>query len=105
VRRRIILTPEAVADIGEAYRWYSGQRLGLGDEFLACLEETYALIADHPEQYPLRLDNYRRALVRRFPYAVYFEHDDLAVLVLIVFHCAGNPVRLARRLRDREPEN
>ncbi|MHC1765410.1 MAG: type II toxin-antitoxin system RelE/ParE family toxin [Verrucomicrobiia bacterium] len=103
VPRRIILTPEAVADIGEAFRWYAAQRQALGDEFLACLEATYALIAEHPEHFPFRFDSFRRALVRRFPYAAYFEHDELTVIVHCVFHCARDPARLARRLRGPEP--
>jgi hypothetical protein len=32
---RLLLAPEAQADLAEAYAWYESQRGGLGSEFLA----------------------------------------------------------------------
>jgi plasmid stabilization system protein ParE len=92
------LLPEAVADVAGAFAWYEQQRLGLGNELLKCLDEAYAQLAEHPLHYPIRFDSFRRILIRRFPYAVYFEHDEKAVFVHYVFHCSQNPERLARRL-------
>ena len=99
VRRKIILVPEAVNDAAAAYAWYEGEAPGLGDDFLRCLEKAYALIAEHPLHYPVRFDSFRRILVRRFPYAVYFEHDDDTILIHYVFHCAQAPEKLSQRLK------
>jgi toxin ParE1/3/4 len=99
VARQIILTPEAKTDASDAYRWYEGQERGLGDDFLDCLESAFLQIADRPARYPIRFDDFRRILIRRFPYAVYFDHDDNAVYIYYVFHCSQNPVKLTKRLR------
>ena len=99
VPRAIILVPEAVADVTAAYDWYEGETSGLGEAFLICLEEAYALIAQHPLHYPVRFDSFRRILIRRFPYAVYFEHDDKSIFIHYVFHCSQAPERLGRRLK------
>jgi toxin ParE1/3/4 len=95
----VILLPEAVADVADGYAWYEKQELGLGEEFLACLEGAYALIAAYPLHYPVRFDSFRRILVRRFPYAVYFDHDEQTVFVHYVFSCAQDPQKLVCRLK------
>ena len=35
MRPRLLLEPEAQADLAEAFDWYEAQRTGLGSEFLA----------------------------------------------------------------------
>ena len=96
--RAIILLPEAVIDAGNAFKWHDQQASGLGNDFLADLERAYQLIAETPAHYPVRFDSFRRILVKRFPYAIYFEYDDKAVFVHCVFHCAQDPVKLMSRL-------
>jgi toxin ParE1/3/4 len=95
----VILLPEAVTDVANGYGWYENQELGLGEEFLRCLERAYALIAAHPLHYPVRFDSFRCILVRRFPNAVYFDHNEQTVFIHYVFHCAQDPERLVRRLK------
>lgn len=101
--RDIVLLPEAVADVAEAYQWYESQHAGLGDEFLGCLAAAYSRIAAQPLHYPVRFDSFRRILLRRFPHAVYFEHDAATIFVHYVFHCAQHPGKLTRRLRKPNP--
>jgi hypothetical protein len=43
-------------------------------------------------------DNYRRGLLRRFPYGVFYEHFQGTVTVYGVFHTARDPERWRRRL-------
>lgn len=52
------------------------------------------------EHFPVRFDDVRRVLVCRFPYAVYFYHDDMNVFVTYVFHMAQNPRKLLERPRN-----
>jgi len=103
VVRDIILLPEAVADVAQAYWWYERQQAGLGDEFLQCLEAAYTCITNQPLHYPVRFDSFRRILLRRFPYAVYFEHDAANIYVHYVFQCAQHPEKLPRRLHKPNP--
>ena len=98
--RAVVFLAEVESDIGEAYWWYEEKDLGLGDEFLRCLEEAFSRISGHPEHFPIRFDDVRRVLVRRFPYAVYFYHDDANVFITYVFHTAQNPRKLFERPRS-----
>jgi hypothetical protein len=59
VRKQVILVPEALTDAAGAYSWYEEQAVGLGDQFLECLEATYALVAEQPLTYPIRFDSFR----------------------------------------------
>ena len=98
--RQVVLLPEAESDLDAAYWWYEERDAGLGDEYLRCVEEAFARIAANPLLYPRRFDDSRRILIRRFPYAIYFEHDEETVTVQFVFHCAQDPVKLDERLRE-----
>jgi plasmid stabilization system protein ParE len=100
VTRQIILAPEAKSDVADAYGWYENQMQGLGDDFLTCLESAFLQIAQNPTRYPIRFDHFRRILIRRFPYAIYFDHDARAVYIYYVFHFSQNPMKLRKRLRS-----
>jgi plasmid stabilization system protein ParE len=43
--------------------------------------------------------NTRRALLKRFPYAVYFAVDNEIIVVLAVFHTSRDPESWRRRSR------
>ncbi len=95
-----ILIPEAQADVEDAYLWYEEQSLGLGMEFLRCVEAVLQSIQRTPQIYPVVHETYRRALVRRFPFAIFYEIDEAAnrCVVYSVFHCSQNPTKWRRRL-------
>ncbi|WP_295456937.1 type II toxin-antitoxin system RelE/ParE family toxin [uncultured Thiodictyon sp.] len=93
-----VIAPEAAKDIDDAYGWYEGQRPGLGEEFLGCVDAVIQAIGRMPELYSKVHKEYRRALVRRFPYAIFYEHIAETVMVYCVFHTSRNPQRWRRRL-------
>ena len=41
---------------------------------------------------------YRRALTRRFPYAVFYERSEAAVAICAVFHTSRDPDKWRQRL-------
>jgi plasmid stabilization system protein ParE len=51
-----------------------------------------------PESYPIVYEGFRRALVRRFPYAIFYESEDQAITVFGAFHTSRNPAKWQRRL-------
>src|SRR5437870_8727410 len=94
----LITAPEAEQDIDEAYAWYERRRVGLGEEFLTCVDACIQAIRRTPEMHPLVHENYRRSLVRRFPYAVFYEYADDKVVVYCVIHTARDPAKWRERL-------
>lgn len=96
----VVLLPEAKKDVARAYRWYEEQSIGLGMEFLRCLEVMLISIQRTPSIYPTVQGTCRRAILRRFPYAVFFDIEEArdACIVYSVFHCAQNPDKWQERL-------
>jgi plasmid stabilization system protein ParE len=96
VVREAVITDEASEEVSVAYFWYEGQELGLGDRFLGALKHSIQAAAAQPDFFPLRFDEVRSITLQKFPYTVYFEHDDQFVYVLSVFHGSRDPSRLNR---------
>lgn len=92
---RLIVQPEAEADLDEAFRWYEARHERLGHEFLEEASHTFARIAEQPLRYALIHRKARRALLRRFPYVVLYVARGEQVFVLAVLHQRRNP-RLER---------
>jgi plasmid stabilization system protein ParE len=94
----LIIAPEAEQDLAEAYGWYERQRVGLGEDFLSCVDACIRAICRTPEMHSAVHENYRRGLVRRFPYAVFYEYANDTVTVYCVFHTSRNPEKWRQRL-------
>jgi plasmid stabilization system protein ParE len=94
----LILAPEIEEDIAAAYGWYEARRPGLGEDFLSALEACLESIRRHPEMYALTHETYRRALLRRFPYGVFYEYSREVIVVYGVFHTSMNPDKWRMRL-------
>jgi toxin ParE1/3/4 len=95
--RTLVFRPEAAAEVHEAFRWYETQRRGLGLEFLDRLEETLNRVRENPDQYPVVHRHVRRALVRRFPFGVFYIIEDQQIVVLSVFHGSRDPTQWRSR--------
>lgn len=89
--RPVRVTPRAASELDAAFAWYELQRGGLGTEFLRAVEAALAGAARHPAMYPAVHGRVRRALLRRFPYGVFYLEEPDAVVVLGVIHAHQDP--------------
>jgi plasmid stabilization system protein ParE len=94
----LIVAYEAEQDIAQAYAWYESQRVGLGEDFLGRLDACIRTVLRNPEMYAFVHETYRRALVRRFPYAMAYEYENEAVTIYCVFHTSRDPNKWRERL-------
>ena len=94
----LVVAPEAELDVAEGYIWYEKRRIGLGEEFLGSIKACLESVRRRPEMYPLVHESYRRALIRRFPYAVFYEYAQETVTVYSVFHTSRDPDKWRERL-------
>ena len=53
----LIIAPEVEQDLAEAYAWYEARRVGLGEEFLSCVDGCIAAICRMPEMYTIVHEN------------------------------------------------
>lgn len=87
----LILREEAEQDLKEAYGWYESQRQNLGIEFIDEIEATINKIEETPQRYGKIYKNIRRALCKRFPFAVYFMEANQNIVVIGVLHQRRHP--------------
>lgn len=86
MKRKLLIRRKAQAEIRSAAKWYDKRRAGLGDELLAEVGQTLAIITRRPEMFPVVYLSARRALLDRFPYAVYFVTTDKLVAIVAFLH-------------------
>ena len=88
---RIEIREEADAEIFDAYHWYEQQLTGLGQRFINELEIVLEKITSNPLHYKIATSIYRQAAIKSFPFVVYFEVNDNAIIVYSVFHTKRKP--------------
>jgi plasmid stabilization system protein ParE len=88
----VIFTPRARAELIDAQDWYENEAPGLGRRFRAAVEAVVQRMSAAPRQFPVIYKNARRALLRRFPYALIFVIEaDETLTVIACFHSSRDP--------------
>ena len=91
MKNSLITKKLAKGDILEANSWYENKKKGLGKEFLNELEDIYNRIQNNPNQFPVINHLYRKAVLRKFPFIVFFIIEEDKIYVIAVFHVSRNP--------------
>ncbi len=94
--------PEVEEDVFNGYVWYETKSRGLGEDFLRMFYASANEIPWNPLLYPKVYKDFRRRLIRRFPYAIYFTIENDQIIVFGFFHCARNPQVVKTTLQNRE---
>jgi plasmid stabilization system protein ParE len=84
VAHDVVFRPQAVKDALEVHAWYETRRAGLGREFGQAMEALITRIADNPLLFHRVHSETRRAVLPRFPYAIYFRIVETQVIVLAI---------------------
>jgi plasmid stabilization system protein ParE len=87
----VVFLPAAQAEAREAQDRYESEAAGLGARFRAELDYAAQRLAANPLQFPAAFGDIRRALLRRFPYMLFFRIIDSAVFVIACFHSSRDP--------------
>lgn len=87
----VYFLPAAAAELSAAQEWYDARAEGLGDRFFAAVDSVLPRIGDNPRQFPVAHDDLRRALVTRFPYALFFRVETEGVYVVACAHTSRAP--------------
>lgn len=99
---RLGVSAEAELEIFEAALRYERERADLGFRFEAQVDTIFARVLENPFQFPEIDEGARRALVRDFPYGVFFTLEDDLVTVLAVLHLHRHPDTWKRGRHDIE---
>ena len=78
-------------DLAGGFGYYEGQTEGLGEAFLATVDSAFDAIERYPQMFARIHGEVRRAIVSRFPHAVFYRVEAKRVVVLAVLHTARDP--------------
>ena len=87
----LVLTDAAERDIDAAAIWYENESTGVGKQFLDAVGAALSRVEEDPHNFPVVHRDKRRALLKRFPYALYFRLDSPKVVVVGCFHGRRSP--------------
>jgi plasmid stabilization system protein ParE len=91
VKRTVIFRPAAEQELREAFDWYEQRRVGLGGQFEEEVDRTVARVQDNPLAFPRVHGPLHRALMRRFPYALFYLIVPNKIIIVSVFHGRRDP--------------
>lgn len=97
--RPVLFAREARTKLIDAQDWYENEAPGLGLHFRTAVDAVIERMAVNPRLFPVVYKNIRRALLRRFPYALLFViGPDEALTVIACFHGSRDPVHWQQRM-------
>lgn len=100
--RPIEISPDAAQDSDDAYSWYERKEPGLGMRFLSSVNATLRSIQRTSAGYPIVYENYRKAVLRGFPYVIFYKDDDERISIIAIFHTSRNPESWQDRLQQTQ---
>ena len=87
-------------DLSQGADWYDAQGPSLGVNFESAVYDSIGKISLRPLACPKVYLDFRRRLLRRYPYAIYYRITDQEIIVTLVLHLARNPELLRRLCAD-----
>lgn len=87
----VVVRAEAEAEFDEAFDFYDTRQVGLGPAFAAAVQKVFDGIAAQPLMHAVEFADIRKAVVRRFPFCVYYRPHPDRVEVVAVFHTSRDP--------------
>ncbi len=82
---------EARDELRDGHDWYEGRRTGAGVRFMSAVQAAIDHIAAFPQSGRVLLDDIRRVLVKKYPYAVFYREEAGRIIVTSVFHTSRDP--------------
>ncbi len=85
--------PSARAEFEAAAVWYESHAGGLGERFVASVDEMVVRIGAAPREFPVWEGDrrFRRAVVQQFPYVIFFRELSDGIEVVPVAHAEREP--------------
>jgi toxin ParE1/3/4 len=89
----IIFEIQAKAELDEAVLYYNSQLPHLGIRFMTELDDLLESICSFPTMFQRvhSKSTIRKAIMKTFPFIIFYAIDHRTIKILSVFHCSRNP--------------
>ena len=94
----IVIGAASEQEIQAAFAYYEDLKEGLGVTFLFVLDQALEGLKAHPEKAALWMPPYRRLLVPRFPYGIFYSIEGRRIFVAALLLLTQDPRKIRRRL-------
>ena len=91
---RVILSPDAKADISSTIEWYHRADPNLASRFEKATFTTLRQIRQFPYRFQIINGAIRQARLKRFPYYIYYFVDQNTVTVTAIVHQRRGSIRI-----------
>jgi plasmid stabilization system protein ParE len=95
---RVVIDPDALAELDEAAEFYEAREAGLGEAFVEEVTAAIGRALAHPSAFAVMSPRAHRAPVHRFPYGVMYEVEGDALRVFAVADLRRRPGYWRHRL-------
>lgn len=83
--------PEALSDLAGAMDWYTARSASAADSFAQEIERAVVRLQESPLRWPPYLHGTRKALLRRFPFALIYRTRSNEIQIVAVAHLHRRP--------------
>ena len=96
----VIISHRARVDLETAIEWYNAQQYDLGIDFLLDFYTCLDFLSTFPKVSAVVYKGYRRLIIKRFPYSIFYEIDEITkeVIILAIWGNKQNPDDLDLKL-------
>ena len=101
MKYRIVLSPGANADYSSVVRWYLNINPNLASRFTEEVDAILQRLSRMPYAFPVLSGAFRQALLKRFPYLIYYFVDMNLVVISAIFHQRRSDPPWITRRNDR----
>lgn len=89
--KKVVFRPEAELEVLEAQIWYEQQASGLGFEFARAVDAAVSSMVRNPLAHARIEGEFRRIILRRFPYSLIYLLKSTEIIVISCFHHRREP--------------
>lgn len=91
---KLIIEPDAQAEIDKAIEWYESRQVGLGLDFLNYLDGYFQTLKNGKALFEIKKKPVFRELpLKRFPYVIIYEEFRNQIIVYSVFNTSQDPIK------------
>jgi toxin ParE1/3/4 len=99
---KIELSNEAEIDFDKSYEFYTLKSEKNSDNFYKSINSALNKICKSPSVNPKIYKEIRKLVLKKFPFVIYYQIDEMVIRIIAIFHTSRNPNIWLDRIENTE---